>query len=167
MDSETRLARLEAQTRTLTSKDAIWRLMARYARAVDEEDDEDLAAIFTTDATCETVPWSKGKVYEGRDSIVRLFKGYQKRFRHRKRFVANELIDVLDDSNATGWSNWLVVHANEADSYIGWGSYDWGFRRDGDTWRINRFVVHVECMTTLANGWADAQKLLAGFPPKR
>lgn len=167
MAEQSGLAELGARVEALEAKDAIWRLMARYAKAVDEEDDEELAAIFTGDATCETVPWSKGKVFHGREAIVRLFNGYQKRFRHRKRYIANELIDLTGRDTAKGWSNWLVVHANDGDSYVGWGSYDWGFRRENGHWLISEFVVRVEVMTTLAKGWADAEQLLVSFPRKR
>ena len=37
MDIEERLETLEAGLQTLTAKDDIWQLIARYARAVDEE----------------------------------------------------------------------------------------------------------------------------------
>ena len=167
MGKQPDLAALQAKVAALEARDEMWRLMARYARAVDEEDDEELAAIFTADATCETVPWSKGKVFQGRDEIVRLFNGYQKRFRHRKRYIANELIDLTGPDSGQGWSNWLVVHANDTDSYVGWGSYDWGFRRENECWLIDAFVVRVEVMTTLAKGWADAEQLLASFPQKK
>jgi hypothetical protein len=59
------------------------------------------------------------------------------------------------------------MHANDGHSFVGWGCYDWAFRRDEDAWRISNFIVRVECMTTLENGWADAEKLLITFPPKR
>lgn len=167
MNIEERLARLEEQTRIQADREAMWRLMARYAKATDEEDDVDLAAVFAPDATCETVPWSKGKVFEGRESIVKLFKGYQARFKNRKRFITNEIIDVLSPTAGNGWSNWLVLHANDGHSFIGWGCYDWGFRREADEWLISSFVVHVECMTTLENGWADAQNLLVSFPRRK
>ena len=164
MDLEQRIARVEQQLRTSRDREAVWQLMARYAKAVDEEDDVALAAIVSEDVTCETVPWSKGRVFEGRDSFIRLFKGYQRTFVNRKRFITNEIFEFTDENNATGWSNWLVVHARDGESYIGWGSYDWGFSRASGDWLINKFVVHVDRMTTLAQGWADAQSQLAEFP---
>ncbi|NKC11272.1 MAG: hypothetical protein GKR94_03405 [Gammaproteobacteria bacterium] len=166
MSAYARMERLAEQLRTLTDKNACWRLMTRYARAVDEELDEELAAIYTEDATCQTVPWSQGKVISGRDNIVRLFKGYQARFVNRKRFITNEQIDLTGADTALGWSNWLVLHANGGHSYVGWGSYDWGFTRVDGTWLISNMVVKIDTMTTLQNGWGDAEKLLVRFPPK-
>ena len=52
-----RLSKLESDVRILKDKDEIWRLISRYARAMDEEIDKELAAIFTDDVTFETKPW--------------------------------------------------------------------------------------------------------------
>jgi ketosteroid isomerase-like protein len=164
MSLEARLERLEAGLRKVSDREAMWTLMSRYARAMDEELDAELGAIYTEDATCQTVPWSKGKVIEGRANIVKLFNGYQRRFINRKRFITNEVVDVTGSRSGTGWSNWLVLHANSGQSYVGWGSYDWGFRRVDDEWLISSMVITVDTMTTLANGWGDAEKLLARFP---
>ena len=61
MTDEDRLAKLEADIRVLKDKDEIWRLISRYARAMDEEIDDELAAIFTEDVAFETKPWSGGE----------------------------------------------------------------------------------------------------------
>ena len=167
MDKEARLQALESGLKRLADREAIWDLMARYARALDEEDDEDLAAIYAPDATLETVPWSNGKVFSGRESIVRVFNGYQQRFVNRKRFITNERIVLDDAASATGWSNWLVLHSNAGESYVGWGSYDWKFSRVDGAWLISAMVIHVDCMTTLDNGWGNVETLLTRFPEKR
>jgi ketosteroid isomerase-like protein len=160
------IEQLAEQVEVLSARASIWELMSRYARALDEEDDSELNAIYTEDATCETVPWSQGVVRSGKESTVRVFKGYQKRFINRKRFITNEVIDITGRDTATGWSNWLVLHSNSGDSFVGWGSYDWGFRRVDGNWLISAMVIKVDCMTTLERGWGDAEKLLAGFPDK-
>ena len=160
------IERLTEQVEALQARAAIWELMARYARAVDEEDDTELNAIYTEDASCETVPWSQGVVRTGKASTVRVFKGYQARFINRKRFITNEIIEVTECDSATAWSNWLVLHSNQGDSFVGWGSYDWRFRRDNGVWLIAGMVIHVDCMTTLERGWGEASKLLAPFPTK-
>ena len=51
-----RLSKLESDVRILKDKDEIWRLISRYARAMDEEIDKELAAIFTDDVAFETKP---------------------------------------------------------------------------------------------------------------
>ncbi len=166
MTAEDRLTKLEAEVRVLKDKDEIWRLISRYARAMDEEIDDELAAIFTDDVAFETKPWSGGE-QSGRDYVIRAFKSYQRRFGNRKRFIVNELIDVTGPDRATAWSNWLVLHANDGDSYAGWGSYDWNCRRVNGHWLFSKMVITVDCMTTLEKGWGDAASLIAQYPDKR
>ena len=166
MTAEDRLTKLEAEVRVLKDKDEIWRLISRYARAMDEEIDDELAAIFTDDVAFETKPWSGGE-QSGRDYVIRAFKSYQRRFGNRKRFIVNELIDVTGPDSATAWSNWLVLHANDGNSYAGWGSYDWNCRRVDGHWLFSKMVIAVDCMTTLEKGWGDAASLVAQYPDKR
>jgi ketosteroid isomerase-like protein len=166
MNFEDRLETLEAGLKTLTAKDEIWQLIARYARAVDEEIDAELAAIFTEDTVFQTIPWT-GEPLVGRDNAVKAFKSYLRRFNNRKRFITNERIDITGADSATAWSNWLVLHANDGESYVGWGSYDWDFARIDGAWLISKMVITVDCMTTLENGWGDAEKLVAGYPGSR
>ena len=166
MDTATRLDRLEAGLRVLNDKDEIWRLIARYARAVDEEDDAELAAIFTDDVVFETIPWSP-EPSTGRDKAVRAFKSYQRRFTNRKRFIVNEQIDITGPDTAAAWSNWLVLHANDGESFVGWGSYDWTCARTDGGWLFSKMVITVDCMTTLEKGWGDAASMVAQYPDRK
>ena len=161
-----RLAQIEAEVKILKDKDEIWRLISRYARAIDEEIDDELTAIFAEDVAFETKPWSGGE-QSGRDYVIKAFKSYQRRFGNRKRFIVNELIDITGPHSATAWSNWLVLHANEGDSYAGWGSYDWECRRDSGEWLFSKMIITVDCMTTLEKGWGDAASLVAQYPEQR
>ena len=165
MSTETRLEQLEADIRTLADKDEIWRLITRYARAVDEEHDDDLAALFTDDVVFQTIPWSPGPA-TGRDKAVRAFKSYQRRFVNRKRFIVNEQIDITGPDSATAWSNWLVLHAHDGASYAGWGSYDWDCTRTENGWQFSKMVITVDCMTTLERGWSDVASLVAQYPER-
>ncbi|MCB1739894.1 MAG: nuclear transport factor 2 family protein [Gammaproteobacteria bacterium] len=166
MDTQARLERIESALRALTDKDEIWRLITRYARAVDEEDDADLAAIFSDDVLFQTIPWAKEPVH-GRDRTVRAFKDYQGRFGNRRRFIVNEQIDITGADTATAWSSWLVLHANDGKSFVGWGSYDWACIRTVDGWRFSKMIITVDCMTTLDKGWADAASLVGAYPQDR
>ena len=49
MKVDERLAQIEAEVQILKDKDEIWRLISRYARAIDEEIDDELTAIFAED----------------------------------------------------------------------------------------------------------------------
>ncbi len=163
MTVEDRLAELEAAQAELAAKDAVWRLATRYARAIDENDETDLNAIFTEDATLETHPWV-GKVQEGRDRVVRAFKNYIENFDYPRRFITNEQFDVINDDKATGWANWFVVQAKGGESYYGWGFYEWDFRREDGEWRISRMLINIECMTTLEEGWGNLEGRVAAYP---
>ena len=154
---------LEERIGALEARNEIDRLITRYARAVDEDIDAELGAIFAGDAVLEILPWSGGPV-EGRGRVVATFKDYIAKFANRKRFVANRVIDVTGPDGATGWANWFVVQANAGQSYVGWGSYDWTFRRVGGVWEIARMVITVDCMTTRDKGWADLESLVAAYP---
>lgn len=166
MTMEARLEKLEANVRALNDKDEIWRMITRYARAVDEEIDSELSAIFTDDVISQTIPWSDGQS-TGRDYAVKAFKSYQRRFVNRKRFIVNEQIDITGPDTATAWANWLTLHANDGASYAGWGCYDWEFARIDGIWLISKMIITVDCMTTLDKGWGDAATLVAQYPEKR
>jgi len=125
-----------------------------------------VAAIFAEDVAFETKPWSGGE-QSGRDYVIKAFKSYQRRFGNRKRFIVNELINITGPHSATAWSNWLVLHANEGDSYAGWGSYDWECRRVAGEWLFSKMIITVDCMTTLEKGWGDAASLVAQFPERK
>lgn len=166
MTMEARLEKLEADVRVLNDKDEIWRMITRYARAVDEEIDSELSAIFADDVISQTIPWSDGHS-TGREYAVKAFKSYQRRFANRKRFIVNEQIDITGPDTATAWANWLVLHANDGESYTGWGCYDWEFARTDGIWLISKMIITVDCMTTLDKGWGDAATLVAQYPEKR
>jgi hypothetical protein len=58
----------------------------------------------------------------------------------------------------------LVLHAHDGESYCGWGVYEWDFVRAADGWKISKMVIIVECMTTLEEGWGDAEKMVSDYP---
>jgi 3-phenylpropionate/cinnamic acid dioxygenase small subunit len=164
MDLAQRIAQLEAAQRKLTDKDELWRLITRYARAVDEEIDAEQSAIFSQDAIMETRPWFTGKPHQGREAVVKSFGHYIATFGNRRRFITNEQVDLTGADTATGWANWLVLHAHDGESYCGWGVYEWDFVRAADGWKISKMVIIVECMTTLEEGWGDAENMVSDYP---
>ena len=154
---------LEQRIVALEARIEIDRLITRYARAVDEDIDAELNAIYAEDAVSEIIPWS-GKPAVGRARVVRSFRDYMSKFSNRKRFIVNRVIDVTGDDTATGWANWFVMQASDGESYVGWGSYDWVFRRNAGVWEIEKMTITVDCMTTKEKGWADIQALVAAYP---
>lgn len=112
----------------------------------------------------ETRPWFTGKPHQGRDAVVKSFGHYIATFGNRRRFITNEQVDLTGADSATGWANWLVLHAHDGESYCGWGVYEWDFVRAADGWKISKMVIIVECMTTLEEGWGDAENMVSDYP---
>ena len=59
MDFETRLAALERQQTLLQARQDLWQTIARYARSIDEQCDDDLAELLTDDVVLQTQPWTQ------------------------------------------------------------------------------------------------------------
>src|SRR6266446_6576380 len=127
MSFEARLAALEQRQALIQARQDIWQTIARYARGIDEQRDEDLAEIFTDDVVLQTQPWTQ-RPLEGKALALKAFRNYCQAFQHPRRFITNHQITVNADGTAIGYANWLVVQAREEQSYCGWGSYDWAFR---------------------------------------
>jgi 3-phenylpropionate/cinnamic acid dioxygenase small subunit len=166
MTLEARLAALEQQYARLQAQQDIWYTITRYARGIDERRDDDLEAIFTDDAVLETHPWSRGPV-EGKALVLKAFHIYQQLFYGYRRFITNPQISVRDDDTAVGHAYWLVVQGREGQSYCGWGTYEWDFRKEDDIWKIRKMIVNLECMTTLERGWGMIEERVVSYPRSR
>ncbi len=155
---------IEARLAMLEHRQEIWHTITRYTRGIDEQRPEELEAIFTEDVVSQTHPWSRR--LEGKALVVKAFRNYQRAFQHPRRFITNEQIEVQNESTATGYATWFVVQAREGQSYYGWGTYDWDFRREDGLWKISKMIITVECMTTLDRGWGMLEERVASFPSR-
>ena len=165
MDLEGRLATLERQQALVQARHDIWQTITRYARGIDEQRDEDLAAIFTDDVVLQTQPWTQRPLV-GKVLALKAFRNYYQAFQHPRRFITNHQLSVNDDGTAAGYANWFVVQSREEQSYCGWGSYEWEFRCEGGLWKISRMLVTLDCMTTLERGWGMLAERILPFPPR-
>jgi hypothetical protein len=165
MDVDTRLAALERQQRLLQAHHDLWQTIARYARGIDEQREEDLATIVTEDVVLETQPWTQGPLV-GKALALKALRNYRRAFQCPRHFITNQQFAVNDDDTATGSATWLVVQAREEQSYCGWGSYAWSFRCEGGLWKISRMLVTLDCMTTLERGWGMGAERILPFPPR-
>ena len=165
MSLAARLAALEQQQALSQARHDIWQTIARYARGLDEQRDEDLAEILTDDVVLQTQPWTQ-RPLEGKALALKAFRNYRWAFQHPRRFITNHQIAVNNDGTATGYANWLVVQAREEQSYCGWGSYDWAFRCEEGVWKISRMCITLDCMTTLERGWGMLTERIVPFPPR-
>lgn len=152
MTIEERLKVLENEVARLRGAEGVRTTLSRYARAVDTKDRPALAALFTADAVIRVEPW--GVEGQGREDVLAFFDDYFARFDHPRRYCANAEI-VVEASQATAFTYWLVTQVREGKSIIGWGTYDWAFRQEGAEWRIALEVVKIHTMTTLDQGWAE------------
>lgn len=160
-DLEARVAQLERRLAALEAAEGVRRTLSDYARALDERRPELLERIFTDDCHLVTTPW--GADTRGKARMLRAFERYWERFGNPRRYYANEAIAV-DGESATAFTYWLVTQDDGDRSAIGWGTYDWTFRREAGSWRIAELLINVLTMTTLDRGWAIPDRIMSPFP---
>jgi 3-phenylpropionate/cinnamic acid dioxygenase small subunit len=165
MDLEGRLATLERQQALIQARHDIWQTIARYARGIDEQRDEDLAAIFTEDVVLQTQPWTQRPLV-GKGLALKAFRNYGRAFQAPRHFITNHQLAINDNATASGYATWLVVQARQEQSYCGWGSYEWAFRWEEGLWKISRMSITLDCMTTLERGWGMLVDRILPFPPR-
>ncbi len=150
-DIEKRLQRME-------DIEAIKQLIARYAKAVDNNGDPKLLApCFTEDAVwnCEGVGG-----WQGRDAVVQgLRETCTVTLPWALHYMTQPIIDISEEGQtATGeYYLWELAKATQEDggatedTWIG-GWYESQFRKEGDTWRCN----HMELILKLKSATANA-----------
>ena len=154
-DVEARLQALEAEVSALRADNDIRALLSQYAIGVDEKRPHILRAIFAENAHVGVPAWSVE--LNGVDAIMQFFENYWGRFDNPRRYYANEDIRI-DGDHASAFMYWHVTQDLAEDSVLGWGTYDWSFVRREGRWLIEREIVHIRTMTTLAEGWASKRE---------
>jgi ketosteroid isomerase-like protein len=160
---EARLVALERRVADLEAMEGVRRTMSDYARALDERRPDLLDRVFTDDCHLVNIPW--GADSRGKAKLLKVFGRYWERFANPRRYYANEAITV-DGDTATAFSYWFVTQDDADRSAIGWGTYDWTFRREEGAWRVSELVIRVLTMTTLDRGWAIPDKIMSPFPAR-
>src|SRR5262249_37217387 len=153
----------ERRLATLEAMEGVRQTMSDYARALDERRPDLLDRIFTDDCHLVTEPW--GADSRGKARMLRIFERYWARFGNPRRYYANEAITVDGDA-ATVFTYWLVTQDDGDRSALGWGTYDWTFRREAGRWRIAELVIKILTMTTLDRGWNVPDRIMSAFPPR-
>ena len=165
MHLATRLATLERQQARIQARHDIWHTIARYARGIDEQRDDDLAEILTDDVVLQTQPWTQRPLV-GKAIALKALRNYRRAFQHPRHFITNHQLAINDDGTATGYANWFVVQSREEQSYCGWGSYEWEFRHADGLWKMSRMLITLDCMTTLERGWGMLAGRILPFPSR-
>jgi hypothetical protein len=155
---EERIEKLEREVEILGIREEVRRLLSRYAFAVDEKKPELLAALFARDATLQVPAWHIDA--RGLPAILEFYEAYWARFQNPRRYYANEEIRV-SGSTAEAFTYWYVTQERDQQSILAWGTYEWEFRRDGESWRIWRGVIRILAMTTLDRGWAREPRVMS------
>lgn len=151
MSVEERLAKLEWELQILQTREQVRELLSVYAQGVDEKRPDLLNTLFTEDVVLEIPAWDIRTT--GKPAILIFFDRYWGQFQNPRRYYANEAIQV-DGDTASAFTYWHVTQERDGQSILGWGTYDWKFRREETTWRVSKEVVHIRTMTELDRGWA-------------
>lgn len=158
MDLEERLARIEQRLHVLEGREGIRETISRYARGVDDDNVQELSAIFAEDAVLESHPW-RSSAYVGKDAIVDFFHNIHRPvWLFPRRHIVNEQISVKG-TTGTAFSYWLAIlgHEQTRQSYVGWGTYAWKFRLEEGIWKITQMKIVVLTWTTLERGWGSPE----------
>ena len=146
-----RLARIANDLRALHAHHDIRRTLSQYAIAVDDQRPDLLRTLFAQDATLRVPVWNID--VSGKVAVMAFYDDYWDRFKNPRRYYANENIAARGDG-ATAFMYWHVTQERNGTSILGWGTYEWAFRRHRDEWQIASVVINLLAMTTLAAGWA-------------
>ncbi|MCD6726739.1 MAG: nuclear transport factor 2 family protein [Solirubrobacteraceae bacterium] len=146
-------ADLERRIQVLEDIEAIKCLKARHYRAVDTQDVELFASVFTDDAVWESEPY--GRV-EGIEGLRALAAAGPARLTFSVHYVTNAAITVDGDQAVGDWYG-LVASTLAATGQAAWGAaivHEEYARVDG-SWKIRRFSQVPQFWTPFDTGWAE------------
>src|SRR2546422_11429626 len=86
----TRLATLEQQQPLIQARQDLWQTIARYARGIDEQREDDLAELLTDDVVLQTEPWTQRPLV-GKTLALKALRNYGRAFqgpRHSSRTIS-------------------------------------------------------------------------------
>ncbi len=158
-------AQRRAQLARLEAWDAVENLQAIYGYYFDRQLWDDVAALFTDDATFE---YGQRGVYRGRDSIRRGLELFgapgpeQGRLNHH--FQLQPVVTVAEDGRSAKarWRglNQLGVHGE----YGEWseGTYENEYVLEDGVWRISRLHFYFSVIADYERGWGDNPKPMPG-----
>jgi hypothetical protein len=134
--------------------EALKRLKARYCHLVDSRSWDELAELWTPDATCDYGFFGS---YEGRDQIIGKFfrELVDSAASFMVHMVHNPLIDVRGDRASGSWyltSQTTIQPSNQAVWVM--GIYRDEFRRVAGDWKISSLKFEFKYYTPFEEGWA-------------
>ncbi len=127
----------------MSDKDEIRELLARYCFALDADQFEAMAALFTPDGVWETA-FGTGS---GREGIVKQARSIATGTRPRRVHLTTNIVIDLDGDSATARSNWALIQNTPTGPAIGsGGGYSDRLTKIDGKWffqhrKIDRFIV--------------------------
>ncbi len=153
----TEVEELKAALNELRDIEGLKKLKARYCYLVDGRRWDELAQLWTEDATCD---YGFFGCYNGKDEIVNKFfvdlvSSVSSFMVH---IVHNPLIEVRGDSASGTWyltAQTTIQPANQAVWVM--GTYRDTFKRVGADWKISSIKFEFMYYTPYEDGWAKTQ----------
>jgi hypothetical protein len=137
--------------------EALKRLKARYCHLVDSRSWDELAELWTPDATCD---YGFFGTYHGRDEIIGKF--FRELVDSASSFmvhmVHNPLIDVRGDRASGSWyltAQTTIQPSNQAVWVM--GIYRDEFERVASDWKLSSLKFEFKYYTPFEEGWAKTQ----------
>jgi hypothetical protein len=148
------LGELKAALEKLRDIEALKTLKARYCHLVDAGRWDELAELWTEDATCDYGFFGR---YAGRDEIMNtFFRGLvASAASFNAHMVHNPLIEIEGDSARGTWyltAQTTIQPANQAVWVM--GLYRDEFKRIDGSWKINSLAFEFKYYTPYEDGWA-------------
>jgi hypothetical protein len=145
---------LRAILNELRDIEAIGRLKSKYCHLVDAGGWDELAELFTEDATCD---YGFFGTYKGRDEIVSKFfrELVSSATSFNAHMVHNPIIDVNGDTASGAWyltAQTTIQPANQAVWVM--GIYRDQFRRVAGQWKLSSLTFEFKYYTRYEDGWA-------------
>jgi hypothetical protein len=149
----TEMEELRAALQELKDLEAIKSLKSKYCHLVDSRSWNELAELWTEDATCDYGFFGS---YRGRDEIVEKFFGelVESASSFNAHMIHNPLIDLRGDRASGTW--YLTAHttiqpANQAVWVM--GLYRDEFERVEGEWKISSLTFEFKYYTPFEDGW--------------
>jgi len=120
----------------MSDEDNIRRTLARYTRLFDSKQWDELATIFTKDASIV----SRRGTFTGRAEVIRDLQHAMTPEYHGMLFASNVLISV-DGDTATAISDFLEIEHGEI---VATGTYSDALKRSDDQWLMSRKEIRLK-----------------------
>ena len=145
----------EALLRELLDREQIRELTYAYGLAIEDQDAERMANLFTTDGSVDFTSMGRG-VITGRDAIKAFYPAtWPLRVRP---FFTNHVINI-DGDDATGICSLENRAVRDGESIIGAGRLHDVYRRVEGEWKFASRRVEMFYFVPLSQGWAESDGL--------